>query len=206
VLGFLFPWTPLLAVLRGVEWREPRIQLLLSTFVFGFVFFSASTNKLPGYVLPLTPSLAALLGIQLAASKANRWLIPASAVLLCLSPVIAGTLPEALAVGLSRAEITGYASPLSAALLVCAAAVAWLSKRTRTRAAFGLTVALTAAAILHLKWDMYPRLDRIASARPLWKNEIECIDEVHRAIRYGLNYYAGRELPDCTAARQKALN
>lgn len=204
VLGFLFPWTPLLWGLRGVDWRDQRVQLLLFTLVFGFVFFSVSTNKLPGYVLPLIPCVAALLGIQFAAFRMNRWLIPASAALLCLTPVVAATLPEALALGLSRADIAGYSSPMTLVLLACAAACAWLVSRGRTHTAFGITVALAALAILHLKWDMYPRLDRTASARTLWSADTQCIDNVHRAIRYGLNYYAGRELPDCTSGRNKS--
>lgn len=201
LLGFLFPWTPLLATLR-LNWRDTRAQLLLLTVLFGFAFFSASTNKLPGYILPLLPSLACLIGIQMAVAPPSRLLLAGSAALLCLTPVVSATLPGAVADGLTRAGIRGYGSP--ALLLLAAGAIA--VARLRTPRMFPATVALAVAAMLYLKWDAYPRLDGAASARPLWlQAQPACVDKVDRAIRYGLNYYAGRELAECSATRAYML-
>ena len=51
LVGLLLPWAPLLW--KG-EWRERTFYV--AWLVFGFVFFSASKNKLPGYLLPLLPA------------------------------------------------------------------------------------------------------------------------------------------------------
>ena len=102
----LFPWTPALAGLRGLEWREPRKLLLLAWLVFGFVFFSASSNKLPGYILPLVPAATALAGIGLA-SNWVRFAMPASTALLGAVPVVATVLPEAITSGLRNSVAEG---------------------------------------------------------------------------------------------------
>src|SRR5579862_3747048 len=68
----LFPWLPMLALLfTRPLYRDRRAQFLLAWFIWGFVFFSASRNKLPGYLLPLLPPLAALLGIAAAEAQAR---------------------------------------------------------------------------------------------------------------------------------------
>ncbi|HWF05785.1 MAG TPA: glycosyltransferase family 39 protein, partial [Candidatus Angelobacter sp.] len=69
LLGGLFPWTPLFAFLvrraKPDENRwDTRRLFLLATAGFGFLFFSLSLNKLPGYLIPLIPSLFVLLGSQ----------------------------------------------------------------------------------------------------------------------------------------------
>ncbi len=58
LLGAVFPWTPLVVLLRKPRGHATRF--LWAWLLFGFVFFSAAQNKLPGYLLPLLPSLAAL--------------------------------------------------------------------------------------------------------------------------------------------------
>jgi 4-amino-4-deoxy-L-arabinose transferase-like glycosyltransferase len=203
--GFLFPWTPSLAALRGIDWKEPRRMLLLGWIVFGFVFFSASTNKLPGYVLPLLPAVTALAGIQLANRK-SRFVAPASAFLLLLTPVAAAVLPEALASGLSRAGTSGIQWPVMAGIVICAVGIALIERRS-FRWAFAGATALTMACVVWLVSSTFPRVDETASARPTWERMRQngaalCLDDVHRNLRYGLNYYAGRSLPACDAGRQ----
>ena len=64
--GLLLPWTPLLALAaKRPAYRDPRRLFLLLWLGFGLVFFSAAANKLPGYVLPLIPAVAVLLGTAL---------------------------------------------------------------------------------------------------------------------------------------------
>lgn len=50
-IALLLPWTPLLW--KG-EWKTRAFYA--AWLVFGFVFFSASKNKLPGYLMPLLPA------------------------------------------------------------------------------------------------------------------------------------------------------
>jgi 4-amino-4-deoxy-L-arabinose transferase-like glycosyltransferase len=116
--GLFFPWTPMLALVPHKP-IDNRRNLLLGMLLFGFVFFSASENKLPGYLLPLLPAAAALAGLRLAEVERTRAVLVASSGLLLLLPVIAGTLPEALARGLGTAGFgaVGWAALIPLVLL-----------------------------------------------------------------------------------------
>jgi 4-amino-4-deoxy-L-arabinose transferase-like glycosyltransferase len=57
IVGLFLPGT---LFLFRAPWRDPRFRFFAVWFAFGFVFFSAATNKLPGYILPLLPPLAIL--------------------------------------------------------------------------------------------------------------------------------------------------
>jgi 4-amino-4-deoxy-L-arabinose transferase-like glycosyltransferase len=101
----MLPWTVLMfdALLR--TWKSgARVvkvfspeRFLLVWVVFVYVFFSISDSKLPSYLLPIFPSLALLMGRQLAGMKARRlfWMtIPslvAVAILLCIALFAAST-------------------------------------------------------------------------------------------------------------------
>jgi 4-amino-4-deoxy-L-arabinose transferase-like glycosyltransferase len=84
VLGGLFPWTVFLwpavrAAVRGGWARrgENATAWFFVTWVaFIFLFFSKSQSKLPGYILPVFPALAVLIGAWLAgviADPAGTW-------------------------------------------------------------------------------------------------------------------------------------
>ena len=75
LLAGLFPWTPLLALLFSARlFQDRRAQFLLAWFAWGFLFFSISRNKLPGYLLPLLPALAVLIGIACSEQPARALL------------------------------------------------------------------------------------------------------------------------------------
>ncbi len=109
LLGGLFPWTPLfgLLALREPAWDQRR-RFLAALVVFGFVFFSATRNKLPGYLLPLIPSLFVLLGAQfetrLVTQISRLWLL-GCALLIAVIPLLTIVLPQSLALG--RFSVTG---------------------------------------------------------------------------------------------------
>src|ERR1039458_758085 len=64
VAGALLPWTPLIfAAVRRSFYRDPRRLFLLLVVLWGLLLFSASVNKLPGYVLPLVPACAILMAL-----------------------------------------------------------------------------------------------------------------------------------------------
>jgi 4-amino-4-deoxy-L-arabinose transferase-like glycosyltransferase len=99
LLGML-PWTVLMfdALLRS--WRgsvqkakefSPE-RFLLVWVVFVYVFFSISDSKLPSYLLPIFPSLALLMGKQLAEMDTRRlfWLTAPSLVVVA---IILGAIP-----------------------------------------------------------------------------------------------------------------
>ncbi|MGH9627050.1 MAG: hypothetical protein ACRD7E_01610, partial [Bryobacteraceae bacterium] len=209
LLGSLFPWTPLLVLTfnRGVL-KDSRRLLLALIVAWGFVFFSVSENKLPGYLLPLLPSLAVLAGIGLAEARRTRVLLVSCALLLLAVPAIAAILPEALLTGLRRAE-PGNISWIPALFALAAAPAVWyLEARNRRNSAVAIVAVAAALGVLHLKLTTYPVIDELVSARALW-DRIEpqrgdvCVENIHRNWKYGLNFYAGERLPDCSEADTK---
>jgi 4-amino-4-deoxy-L-arabinose transferase-like glycosyltransferase len=202
LLAGLLPWTPLVALAGWrSDWRDPRRAFLLAWVLFGLVFFSAAANKLPGYVLPLLPAAAVLMGIGLEKAARPRLWLAACALLLVLYPIAARVLPAAVAVGLSRAPRAQV--EWTWLLPVASAAAVWALARkgNRVAAAGGLAVCAT-AGVIYLKSAALPELNRAASARALWSEiggragEV-CVDEIQRDWRYGLNYYSVAPLPDC---------
>jgi 4-amino-4-deoxy-L-arabinose transferase-like glycosyltransferase len=202
LVGALFPWIPaLVPIARRSLYSDTRRRFLLAWVLFGLLFFSASRNKLPGYILPLIPALAALAGIALVDAKRSRWVLVATAALLVLLGPIAAILPAALAAGISRSTLPPFHWTW---LLPALAAVAvWYLDRAGSR---GAAIALLATAItvgaVGIELRAFPEIDRIASARPLWNaiapiRDRVCVASLHRSLRYGLNYYSVDPLPDC---------
>jgi 4-amino-4-deoxy-L-arabinose transferase-like glycosyltransferase len=207
LLAGFFPWTPLLWFLFQKQiYREARATFLLVWLAWGFLFFSISRNKLPGYLLPLLPAAAALIGIAIAETKPRSikmvCLLGACAALLTLTPMIGEVLPPALASGLSRLSMfvvsvsSNWVYPVLLTGFVCA----FLEWKGRREWAIGAIALLTTIAVVRLVSDVYPTLDREASARARWRssaNSITCVSNENRSLRYGMSYYAGRSLPDC---------
>ncbi len=197
--GF-FPWTPALTLLfRSSLYKNARAQWLATWFVWGFVLFSASENKLPGYVLPLFPALAALCGLALAEARRAQWVLAACAVLLWFFPLMEEVLPQALESGLSRSRV---GLPLWPFLPVGAvAALCWMLERSgRRMLAFAAIVLCVTGAVVRVVWTTYPLLDRTVSARGFFRSQTEipvCSSNRNRSWRYGLDYYAHRPIPDC---------
>ena len=204
LLAGLFPWSPLVLLLFSKRlYQDRRAQFLLAWFAFGFVFFSLSRGKLPGYLLPLLPPVAALLGIALQQARersaGTMCLVAVCAGLPWLVPSIQELLPQALVSGLTRSHFhlaAEWLVPAFLAILACA----WLERAGRRATAFAFVTLLTTASVFQLVWRGYPLLDRQASARVRWLSSagsITCISEANASWRYGLDYYTGQELPDC---------
>jgi 4-amino-4-deoxy-L-arabinose transferase-like glycosyltransferase len=204
--GLLLPWFPLVLLLgRRAVWRDPRRLYLLAWVLFGMLFFTAAANKLPGYLLPLLPAAAALLGLALDAAAPSAHtgpLLACCALLLVAFPMAARMLPAALAAGLSKAPLPAFQAIWL--LPAAVAAAAWLLEtRGRRLAAVLLIAAGAAAGAVYLKRVAAPELDRTVSARPIWlqvsgrANEV-CVGQIERNWRYGLNYYSTTPLPECS--------
>jgi hypothetical protein len=204
LLAALFPWTPMLAIFAGqrtVKW-DPRRSLLLATVVFGFVFFSVSLNKLPGYLLPLLPPLLVLLGAELEGRTlvdlGKKWLV-GPAILIALVPLIAKGLPDALAAGKASAFHLGHLGPTDLFYVAAPLAALWLGRRSWL---ITLLVLCVVAGGMLVKGPAYKALDKQVSARGLWR-EIErrhltvCDGGINRDWAYGLSFYRGSELPVC---------
>jgi 4-amino-4-deoxy-L-arabinose transferase len=204
LIAGLFPWSPLALLLLSKRlYQDRRAKFLLAWFAFGFVFFSLSRGKLPGYLLPLLPAAAALMGIALSQTR-ERTAFAASLLAICaglpwLVPSIQDLLPQALVSGLTRSHFHFAAAWLIPALVAIPACV-WLERSGRRPAAFLLGTLIITSAVFEFVWRGYPLLDREASARSRWLSNagsITCVSKESAPLRFGLDYYAGRSLPDC---------
>ena len=202
LLALLLPWTPmLLALFRRTLYADPRRSFLLAVVVWGMVFFTLAPNKLAGYVLPLLPPLAMLMGAALAEMANPRPLLATCAVLLVAFPIAAQILPYAVETGITHASWPRFGAVwlLPAAI----AALAWmLDARGRRLAALFTVAAGAAAGILYLKVHSAGELDHLASARGLWlqvspRAADVCAANVNNNMLYSLNYYSIKPLPLC---------
>jgi len=196
LLAGLFPWIPLLILLFNRRlYRDRRAQFLLAWFAWGFIFFSASRNKLPGYLLPLFPPLAALMGMALSEAARARILLAACGLLFFIAPPLMEVLPQALVSGISHVSLhftLGGILGCSALAVGCSVA-----RREHSFAALAL---LASATVVWAVWRVYPVLDRELSGRPLWLAEgqsITCVPPTNRSRRDSIRYYANQNLPDC---------
>lgn len=195
----LFPWFPV-AVAFPRDFSDRRLKTLAAVAGFGFLFFSASKNKLPSYLLPLLPAICALLGVGLARAREGlvRFGAGTSVVLLILLPLAAEVLPQALAHGLRSAAIPSVAAAYWIPVVVLLSFLAIALPIHPARAA-GLIAALS---FLAFEVKMFPVIDQTVSARPVWLRERpDCARPYQRSLNYGLDYYAGRELPWCQDQR-----
>jgi 4-amino-4-deoxy-L-arabinose transferase len=216
LLAGLFPWTLLAGLLfRPKTYQDERIRFLAFWLLFGLVFFSVSQNKLPGYVLPLLPVLAIVLAVALDKTPAaGRW-VGACVVLLIAAPAIAALLPDALLSTVTSADFSlarlahGWPFALAAAGIFW---LAWPGKNEQgKREQVILAATLSAlAAIAYFKISVLPVLDQRYSVREFWRAnaaqiEATCLKDVRREWVYGLNYYAGRALPECSEAGRQIV-
>jgi 4-amino-4-deoxy-L-arabinose transferase-like glycosyltransferase len=196
LLAGLFPWTPMLILpFNRRLYRDRRAQFLLAWFAWGFIFFSASRNKLPGYLLPLLPPLAALIGIALTETARARILLAACGLLFLLVPPLVEVLPQALVNGISHVSLHFTLAGVLACLALAVGCA--VGRRERSFAALAL---FATATVVWVAWRVYPVLNRELSGRPLWLAQgqsITCLPPTNRSQRDSLRYYAGQNLPDC---------
>jgi hypothetical protein len=166
-------------------------------------FFSLSTNKLPGYVLPVLPPACALIGVRLSRGPAPWAALALSALLLGLLPLAAELLPPALADGIGDAwpprEVPAAAF---VAVLALAAATAWLARSGRPGWALAVVAAGAVVGLTDLKRRVFPALDQVAGVRTLWRDAAPhadelCVGDVRRHVEYGLAFYGEGRIPDC---------
>ncbi len=209
ILAGLFPWTPLAGVLLNRRtYDDVRVRFLTVWLIYAFVFFSVSTNKLPGYALPLIPALAIMIAIGIdKAGAAAKWWLAASVLMLVILPSLVAMLPDALLSGIRRAPIVvspGIPFVLAAGLVWW---LAWREKPTLAILAAGMTVVF---AMAYVKGSVFPELDQRVSVRGFWRAHRAdvagaCVDNIRRDWEYGLNYYAGRALPACSSQQSTRI-
>ena len=202
VLAILFlPWTPLLAfAAQPIRGRDPRVLYLLLWAVWPIVFFSLAVNKLPGYILPAFPAIAALVAVGLSgARRAAPWL------------AFSALLTTAFAITAPLVDIGGISRTAHLAFRVAwlfpipfAAAAYLLDSRGKRLAAVACVACASTAGIVYLKLEMGQK----TFARELWRQVAPhasetCVQRLGRDWRYGLNYYSVTPLPDCTLEQRR---
>lgn len=204
MLGIIFPWTAMAPSLPKALWKDDWARMTGITLAFGFVFFSLSKNKLPGYILPLLPLYIALL-----ATAAVRYEHPArtfglTGILLSVVPVIGSALPAAMLYGITNADLGGLPWEYVAAALPVGAAAWYLARQGRVVGSIALLSVVMLTSALWVKLGAWPVLDEVVSARGLYRKVKSrqadaCVESLHRSMRYGLNYYTQSPIPDCAA-------
>jgi 4-amino-4-deoxy-L-arabinose transferase-like glycosyltransferase len=208
ILALLLPWTPVGVLLaRRRMYDDPRRAFLLALVLWGLIFLSLAPNKLAGYVLPLLPFAASLMGLALAEMENPRLLLAACSILLVAFPIAAQVLPIAVQSGLTHASRPVFQG---AWLLPLGIAIsAWmLETKGRRLAAVFLVAAGASAGMIALKLQSAPLLDARASARQLWRqisphaSEV-CVANLTRNSLYSLNYYSVTPLPLCSSQKRR---
>ena len=95
VIAGVFPWFTLLPKVINVAKTAAAPRLLLLWPVFIVVFFSASSSKLPSYILPIIPALAILIALavhKLSARQLFWYLLPSVVLALLVLPFVPQTL------------------------------------------------------------------------------------------------------------------
>jgi 4-amino-4-deoxy-L-arabinose transferase-like glycosyltransferase len=218
LLLLTFPWTfVLISALRRTFGKNE--QLMLWWAVVPFVFFSLSGSKLPGYILPMVPPIALLLGKEILqpTSRVYRVAVFIEAGAMAFIGVAFGFFGSTLNVDphVSGMTIAMVSFSIAAALLVIAL---WL--RPVYLAGFN-AIAMT-LLVLTATTMVFPRFDATDTMRqwqsalsPLLKdNPPVILYKPERWAEYGLQYYlfnrvhsvfTPQELLQTTAAEGRVL-
>ena len=203
LLLLLYPWFPLLVVLPVNIRNDPRVRTLGAVVVFGFVFFSAMLNKLPGYLLPLVPAAFALLGLGASRAKRPAVILIAPLIFIGALPLISRLAPVVLAHG---PGLGGFAVDIRTGCWLIAAGIAgFILARFSPKQAFGAAAALAGLGFLWFQFATFPQFDALESARPMWlADRPQCAPAVSRDILYGLYYYSGHQISACPVLDRSA--
>jgi 4-amino-4-deoxy-L-arabinose transferase-like glycosyltransferase len=203
LLAGIFPWTPLVVLLarRAFPWDHRR-RFLAVIVVFGFLLFSISLNKLPGYLLPLFPALFAVIASSLKSENplqfSRAWLLPCAALTAAI-PIAAKILPDSLSVGKLTAQALSHFSPTECFYIALPILAVFLARRSWAGPVLALCLI---AGAFYLKILAYPILDGQVSARQFWRElhrtgKPFCVVWINRDMLYGLSFYDGKLVPQC---------
>jgi 4-amino-4-deoxy-L-arabinose transferase-like glycosyltransferase len=213
LLGLMFPWSGWFPTLcsGAPSWRLPprrdwsaEALFLVSWAVFPFVFFSLSSSKLPGYILPCLPPLSLLLGKRIARLNSSSLPLPPFARWwsLGVSLGVAGLIPLVFQFSYGGRWNTGF----WLALLVAVPALAGFlyARRGRVGAAIlcaFLQVLLLMPAVTYLA---FPILAAYHSTRNIARQALTARQHgeeivTYRFFHHTLLYYTGYQVSTLVA-------
>jgi 4-amino-4-deoxy-L-arabinose transferase-like glycosyltransferase len=204
----VMPWLGLLpqALFNGARRDaqtsfQPKL-LLLVWVVFITFFFSYSSSKLPGYILPVYPALAMLLAVYLeGASRLNRMLAAALLVLVGLGglAVIPHMISAAVRHPGERALLEAYQPWVLTAAIIAAAggALALLHARQLRRDLMVVTLAVASFASLQLILTGFEPYGEVRAGKAMAQKmlpELKPDMPVYSVFVYeqSMTYYLGR--------------
>ena len=206
----LAPWTAAIVAtvregatrLTRRAWTGSPSIFFASWMLFPVVFFSFSQSKLPGYVLPAVPAAALLLAHALAMAIRHN---PRRARALGLGTAAvlgAMTVTFIVAPGFESSGIApGAVRPLAGILGAAALAAGYVGNRGQLHAVVAVSALGVALTLWQLNAMLLPRLDPLISTRVAARGAADLADGgpvhaygLHRAWRYGLEYYLGRQV------------
>ncbi|HEV7745104.1 MAG TPA: glycosyltransferase family 39 protein [Pyrinomonadaceae bacterium] len=174
----VLPWTTFLAAgltqFKSWVWprrahddqTDPTLKLLLpfalSWFLFPLVFFSFSGSKLPGYILPILPAAALIVGKQLSELRQDfvSWQLRVTAAIYLVIAI------GVIAYSWRTGDFPIKFAFLTAAPLFVAASVPFVSTR-RPDVSVALMAALTVVTLIAAAHWVAPRLAELESSRRL---------------------------------------
>jgi len=152
--------------------------------------------------VPLSaPALAIILAVAVDKTPGREWWLAASMLLLVLLPAIGDALPDAFLDGATKAHWAFNSAGVPFAMAV--AIVWWLARRGRLVEAMLASAAALALVTGYLKLTILLRMEQRDSARAFSRAHgpqiaEACVDaNLSRTWVYGIEYYAGRSLPEC---------
>ncbi len=195
VIAGSFPWTIYLLAELGRSIRMGRALLADRLRLFALlwllapiVFFSFSGSKLPGYILPVFPAVALLIGREL--PRFRPWVGAATGALLVLTGIAVGAL------GGRELAASGSELRIVAAAIVLAAMIYQiiLGMRGMRAATWFLPVAI-AALVITVTHLLFPALGVRESIKPLALLATQAAQPGERLVFFvnhdhGINFYA----------------
>jgi 4-amino-4-deoxy-L-arabinose transferase-like glycosyltransferase len=185
------PWQP----------QPPRRfnRFLLCVGVFGFLFFSAARNKLPGYLLPLLPLFAAWLAFRLRTARRHAWIVASAAFWIPVLAAGLAILPQGLVDGFRWESLRNLLAVMVPAAFGTAALGYLAGRMWPVRNAWVVLAGLQLAGFLVAKATLLPQMDPAVSVRQAvlgWQPAL-CAGNLRRAAKYQLDFYLKRDSSEC---------
>lgn len=216
VLIGLLPWTALLAGVARDGWRAWKQKSWAGSPAFFYtcwavwpvVFFSLSKSKLPGYVLPVVAPVVMVMA-SVFTRNTKQELCNRSWTLLCVGLTLCITAWVWIVIPVYRAS--DHSQTIESIILASLAAtlggllVSGLAVFRRASYATLLAAILLTSMVAFANRRVLQKLDAVFSAREAAKavggepaNENLHVYRVHRAWKYGLEFYQRKELREWT--------